>query len=117
MSRDILFKRGEFNLKSNFDIRIIREYEGDIDLFIDLNYKTFDLEIGKNEIGVSRIQFPMVRGAIIRFNENEYICTIHLLRDIDLHSAFANFEVDYKNTCLEICEMGTFVRMLNAKYS
>ena len=47
----------------------------------------------------NRIQFTEIKNIIIRFStekENDY-CTIHLLRNIDLHSAVANFIINYKD--------------------
>ncbi len=97
-----MFEKGNLKIKSDFNIRIIREENEDTDLFIDLEYRTLDIEIGKNTLDISRIQFPKVRGMIIRFNESGEKITCHLLRDIDLYSAFANFEMNYKNNIIKI---------------
>lgn len=91
-----------FNLNTEFETRIIREDLSDMDLFIDLNYKTLDLEIHDNKY--SRLQFNKVRGVIIRLTKYTNIATIHILRDIDLYSSFCNFELNYENLKLYIYE-------------
>ncbi|MCT4583753.1 MAG: hypothetical protein N4A54_02410 [Peptostreptococcaceae bacterium] len=88
------------NLKTEFETRIIKEDLADIDLFIDLNYKTLNLDIEDNKY--SRLQFNKVRGIIIRLTKSNTIATIHILRDIDLYSSFCNFELNYKNFNLYI---------------
>lgn len=111
-----MFEKGNFKLKSDFDIRIVREDNKDIDLFVDLKYRTLDLNIGENNLDISRIQFPKVRGIIIRFNENEYVMTCHILRDIDLHSSFANFEINYKNSVMGIVDLKEKVVLQKIKW-
>ncbi len=93
---------GTLNLDTEFEYRVIREENNDIDLFVDLNYRTLDIDCVDNKFFNSRIQFPFVRALILRFNKEESIMTIHLMRDIDLFSAFANFEVDYKDSIISI---------------
>ena len=93
---------GKLSLDTDFDFRIIREEDNDIDLFIDLNYRSLDIDTGNNNLFSSRIQFPFVRSIILRLNKNDYTMTVHLMRDIDLFSAFANFEVNYKDSVIQI---------------
>ena len=50
----------------------------------------------------SRIQFPYVRSILLRINKESSLMTVHLMRDIDLFSAFANFEVNYLNSIFSI---------------
>ncbi|WP_026894379.1 hypothetical protein [Clostridiisalibacter paucivorans] len=92
--------KGNMHIYSDFDIRVIAEEDGNIDLFIPIDYRTLNLEMDRlpNYI-VSRFQFLKVRGIIIRFNisNGNNNCTIHILRNIDLQSAISNFEVDYFN--------------------
>lgn len=88
---------GELNLDTDFQFRVIREEDEDIDLFIDINYRSLDIEFNDNSFFNSRIQFPYVRSLILRINKSSDVMTVHLMRDIDLFSAFANFEVNYKN--------------------
>ena len=76
--------------------------ENNLDLFIDLNYRSLDIDTNNNNLFSSRIQFPFVRSIILRLNKNDYTMTVHLMRDIDLFSAFANFEVNYKDAIIAI---------------
>lgn len=93
---------GDLNLDTDFEYRIIREEENDIDLFIDINYRSLDVNSQGSNLLLSRIQFPFVRSLILRINKENSIMTVHLMRDIDLFSAFANFEVDYKDSIISI---------------
>ena len=93
---------GNLSLDTDFDYRIIREEENDLDLFIDLNYRSLDIDSGNTDLFSSRIQFPFVRSIILRLNRESHIMTVHLMRDIDLFSAFANFELDYKDSIIKI---------------
>ena len=88
---------GNLKLDTDFEYRIIREEEGDI-----VNYRSLDIDCDGCEFFNSRIQFPFVRSLILRINKDNYLMTIHLMRDIDLFSAFANFEFDYKNYIFNI---------------
>ena len=97
-----MIKIGNLNLETDFEYRIIREEENDLDLFIDLNYRSLDIDTDNNTLFSSRIQFPFVRSIILRLNKNDYTMTVHLMRDIDLFSAFANFEVNYKDAIIAI---------------
>ena len=97
-----MIKIGNLNLDTDFEYRIIREEENDLDLFIDLNYRSLDIDTNNNTLFSSRIQFPFVRSIILRLNKNYYTMTVHLMRDIDLFSAFANFEVNYKDAIIAI---------------
>ena len=93
---------GNLNLDIDFDYRIIREEDNDIDLFIDINYRSLDIDTNNDGFFSSRVQFPFVRSLILRINKESYTMTVHLMRDIDLFSAFANFEVDYNNCTISI---------------
>ena len=93
---------GKLSLETDFDFRIIREEDSDIDLFIDINYRSVDIDTNKDSFFNSRIQFPYVRSLILRINKESNVMTVHLMRDIDLFSAFANFEVNYDNCTINI---------------
>ncbi|MGL5650649.1 MAG: hypothetical protein ACRDDE_02745 [Paraclostridium sp.] len=98
-----MIKIGNLNLDTEFDYRIIREEDNDIDLFIDINYRSLDIDCADSSIFfASRLQFPFVRSIILRFNKLNNLMTVHLMRDIDLFSAFANFEIDYSNSSISI---------------
>lgn len=105
---------GNLNLDIDFDYRIIREENNDIDLFIDINYRSLDIDTDNNGFFNSRVQFPFVRSLILRINKESNIMTVHLMRDIDLFSAFANFEVNYDNCVINIKNEFEKVRMFKS---
>lgn len=91
---------GKINLDCDFEYRIIREEDNDLDIYVDVNYRCLDIEFEKNNFFNSRIQFPFVRSILLRINKDLDTITIHLMRDIDLFSAFANFELNLSNQVL-----------------
>ena len=91
---------GKINFDCDFEYRIIREEDDDLDIYVDVNYRFLDIELGENNFFNSRIQFPFVRSVLLRINKNLDTITVHLMRDIDLFSAFANFELDLSNQIL-----------------
>jgi len=93
---------GNLNLETDFEYRIIREEDNDMDLFIDINYRSLDIDTQGSDLFSSRIQFPFVRSIILRLNKEGHTMTVHLMRDIDLFSAFTNFEIDYTNCIINI---------------
>lgn len=97
-----MIKIGNLNLDSDFDYRIIREEDNDLDLYIDINYRCVDINVGESQFFNSRIQFPYVRSILLRINKESHLMTVHLMRDIDLFSAFANFEINYEESVFEI---------------
>ena len=105
---------GKLNLDIDFDYRIIREENNDIDLFIDVNYRSLDIDTDNNGFFNSRVQFPFVRSLILRINKESNVMTVHLMRDIDLFSAFANFEVNYDNCVINIKNEFEKVRMFKS---
>ena len=62
---------GKINFDCDFEYRIIREEDDDLDIYV-----------------------------LLRINKNLDTITVHLMRDIDLFSAFANFELDLSNQIL-----------------
>ena len=105
---------GKLSLDTDFDFRVIREEDNDIDLFIDINYRSLDIDTDNNGFFNSRVQFPFVRSLILRINKESNIMTVHLMRDIDLFSAFANFEVNYDNCVINIKNEFEKVRMFKS---
>ena len=93
---------GKINLDCNFECRTIREENDDLDIYVDVNYRCLDIELGDSEFFNSRIQFPYVRSILLRINKTMETITVHLMRDIDLFSAFANFELDLSKHALYI---------------
>lgn len=110
----MMYKKGMFIIDSDFDIRTIREEDCDIDLFLPIDNRTINLDLGNApEYLYSRLQFPMVRNIIIRFSlsEKNNISTVHILRNIDIQSAIANFEIDYTKHYIEVKDREYFIEM------
>ena len=105
---------GKLCLNTDFDYRIIREEDNDIDLFIDINYRSLDIDTCEDSFFNSRVQFPYVRSLILRINKESNVMTVHLMRDIDLFSAFANFEINYDNCIINIKNYFEKVRMFKS---
>ena len=105
---------GKLCLNTDFDYRIIREEDNDIDLFIDINYRSLDIDTCEYSFFNSRVQFPYVRSLILRINKESNVMTVHLMRDIDLFSAFANFEINYDNCIINIKNDFEKVRMFKS---
>jgi len=103
-----LIKYG-LNIQSDFNMRILRDDDSDIDLIIPLDSKTVDLYFDNMPTYfLSRIQCPMIKNIILRlskFKDNS-LCTVHLLRSIDLHSSIINFEIDYNDLLIKIVDLG-----------
>ena len=105
---------GKLCLNTDFDYIIIREEDNDIDLFIDINYRSLDIDTCEDSFFNSRVQFPYVRSLILRINKESNVMTVHLMRDIDLFSAFANFEINYDNCIINIKNDFEKVRMFKS---
>ncbi len=108
------YKYRKFTIISEFEIRVLREEGPDVDLFIPLDHRTLNLHIeGLPEYINGRIQFPEVRNVIVRFTklENKEFCTIHLLDSIDLQSAIANFEMNYRKHYIKLAKEEYSVEM------
>ncbi len=76
---------------------------------MDLDYRSVNIEDDKMSFFNSRIQFPKVKAMIIRISSESHLATIHLLRDIDLLSAFANFEINYQGSVFKIMKKCEYV--------
>ncbi|NLY66359.1 MAG: hypothetical protein GX069_02235 [Tissierellia bacterium] len=101
------YKKGRLKIQSDFEIRPFMEDGPDIDLIIPLEYRTLNLYIdGMPDYFNSRIQLLGVKNILIRFStlEDNTLCTIHFLRNIDLQSAVMNFIFDYKEHFIKLKE-------------
>ena len=78
-------------IETNLEYRTI-ERDGDRDYFIESSSYPVNLMLGLPHI--SRIQFPKSRAILIRTSPGINTVTVHVMRDIDLHSSFANFEIE-----------------------
>ena len=48
---------GKLCLDTDFDFRVIREEDNDIDLFIDINYRSVDIYTNKDSFFNSKLRF------------------------------------------------------------
>ncbi len=107
-----------FNLQSDYNFRILRDDEEDIDIIISLDNKTLNLYFDRMPDYIKdRIQCSMIKNIVIRLSKlkDNSLCTIHLLRNIDLHSSVMNFVFDYINTkfIIEDLEYCVTLKILN----
>lgn len=108
------YTNNEFDLKSDFEIRTVREEDSDIDLLIPLELRTLNLYIDKMpNFLVDRFQFTEIRNIMIRITKysDTSLCTIHLLKSVDIHSAIMNFTMDFENHIIEIIRNEYSVQM------
>lgn len=94
------YRKGSFLILSDFEIRLFVEEGPDIDLIVPLENRTLNLYIeGMPNYIDGRLQLLEVRNILIRFSvqENNKLCTVHFLRNIDLKSAIMNFVFSYEN--------------------
>lgn len=78
-------------IQTNLEARTIQR-EQDEDFFIETFSYPLNFDIGLEYM--SRIQFPISRAVLVRTTPVSRWVTIHVLRDVDLFSSFANFELD-----------------------
>lgn len=102
-----MYKYNNYNLnmKSDFEIRELHNFEDDIDLIVDTNRSVVNLILEElPEYIDSRFQFTEVNHILFRISKNQDInlCTIHFLRVIDLNSSLMNFVLDISKTRIEI---------------
>ena len=96
-----MIKISNLSLDTDFEYRIIREDENDIDIFVDVNYRSVQIN-RKDMIYLHQDSIPICRSMILRISKLNHLMTIHFMRDIDLFSAFANFEIDYTDSVIRI---------------
>ena len=86
-------------IDTNLEYRKIQREE-DVDYFIEtLSYPIrFELPLPY----MSRIQFPKSRAVLVRTSPRTTCVTIHIMRDVDLYSSFANFEIELDGRQLSV---------------
>lgn len=100
-----IYEKNGLHIQSDMEIRVVRESQKDVDLLIPLDNRTVNLYLGHTLTYISqRLQIPMVRSMLIRFSllEGHNICTIHMLKNIDLNSSMVNFEMNFAVTEIRI---------------
>lgn len=95
-------------IETNLEARII-EREGDQDFFIETFLYPLNFQI--DVPFMSRIQFPMPRAVLIRTTPTSRWVTIHILRDIDLFSSFANFELNLEGKKLILKKEEGYIKL------
>ncbi len=110
----MVFSHYNLYIISDFDIRIVHEDQWDIDLLIPLNNRTlnFSSKIQTQDL-FDIIQFPHVYGLLVRIakSDDNNSATLHVLRNIDLNSTIASFELNYENLILSIENYSLYCRM------
>lgn len=110
----MVHNKGNLYIHSDFEIRTVREEGNDIDLFIPIGNRTLNMYFDDDIKPLySRMQFSIVKNLILRYSmdDENNIVTVHMLRNIDLHSSVVNFEIDYSNHMIEIKDKEYFVEM------
>lgn len=95
-------------IETNLEARVINR-DGDEDFFIETFLYPMNFEIDVPYM--SRIQFPMPRAVLIRTTPVSRWVTIHVLRDVDLFSSFANFELDLTDKKLVLRKEEGYIRL------
>lgn len=93
---------------TNLEARVI-DREGDQDFFIQTDLYPLDVILDIPDM--SRIQFPMSRAILVRTTPHSKWVTIHILRDVDLFSSFANFELNLEARRLSIQKENGYIIM------
>ena len=94
--------------ETNLEARTIQRGE-DTDYFIETFSYPVNLEF--THPLTSRIQFPKSRAVLVRTTPYRQDITIHIMRDVDLYSSFANFELDLKRHILHIQKEESYIRL------
>lgn len=96
------------NIETNLEVRTIKREE-DIDLFILT--RGYPVHLNMTNSDFSRIQFPNAKALLLRLSPITTKVTCHILRDVDLFSSFANFEVDKQLKSIVIQELEGYTEL------
>lgn len=94
--------------QTNLEARIIQRGE-DTDYFIETFSYPVNLELRYPLM--SCIQFPKSRAILVRTTPYREDVTIHIMRDVDLYSSFANFELDLSKHALKIQKEEGYIKV------
>jgi hypothetical protein len=90
-------------IKSDYEIRPVREDEIDIDHFIEFNYRVINIIFDKDCGPLSNLQLTKSYGLLIRQSKiGKKMASLHFLNSIDINQAYLNFDLDYSEFYLEI---------------
>ena len=95
-------------IQTNLEARVIMR-DQDEDFFIETFSYPLNFEL--NIPYMSRIQFPASRAVLIRTTPIPRWVTTHVLRDVDLFSSFANFELDLTDKKLILQKEEGYIRL------
>lgn len=79
----------------------------DTDYFIET--LSYPVNLHLDIPNISRLQFPKSRAVLVRTSPTSSVVTIHIMRDIDLHASFCNFEIDLAGRHLTIKNDGEYI--------
>lgn len=98
----------EGQIQTNLEYRKIKR-DQDTDYFIEtLSYPVcLELDVPC----MSRIQFPKSRAVLVRTSPELTSITVHIMRDVDLYSSFANFEIKLEGKSLAVIKKGEFIEV------
>lgn len=103
----------EYNLvlKSDFEIRIVRENNSDIDLFIPLTKTVLNIQfIDLPTYLGNKFQCLDVFALLFRISKlkNNNTLTLHVLKDIDLNSSILHFELNYERIQFNLSDLASY---------
>ncbi len=95
-------------IDTNLDYRTIKRAK-DTDYFIET--LSYPVRLDLAAANISRIQFPKSRAVLVRTSPDTSQVTVHIMRDVDLYSSFANFEVELAEGQLKIHKQKGYIEM------
>lgn len=95
-------------IETDLTYRCIERGE-DLDYFIETLSYPIALQIENPHM--SRIQFPKSRAILVRTSPHNTWVTLHIMRDVDLYSSFANFELDLTHKKLTIKQKEGYIEV------
>lgn len=106
------YKEYSLYVKSDFDVKIAREWDCDQDLLIVLDERCLNINILEDKV-LSRIQLPSINSIMIRHckDTQKNIATFHFLSNDGLDSTIMNFEIDYSDRMIEVLNKEFFVEL------
>lgn len=105
-------------LKSNFEIRIVKENASDVDLFIPLTKSVLNIcFIDLPPYLGNKFQCLNVFALLFRIAKakNNNTLTLHVLKNIDLNSSILSFELNYEKIQFDLSDLTYYseLRCLN----
>lgn len=100
------FEDYSLSLISDFEIRVLREDEDDVDLLVPINHRPINIVFcDMPDYFNDRFQLNSIYGILIRITKYQNNrATIHILKNIDLNSSFINFEICYDHHLFKLID-------------